>query len=211
MGRIDTGHIGTGLIGHELGDGAYAMSRQPDLLVFCGPTGRQAVSRGEKEMVADPAFRRDYQLVHFRGTEPFEVVARIFVRRAGRVGIKATGERVAVPGHPDRKRQGGSRARRSGTIGLRLPAGGRHRRICNMGPGKWHVRVESDQPGGATLTITDLEDRRVERAGSGEVVFDIDQHGAAGSRVRVQVTRSRGHTCAASSSSAVPDPTRPSS
>jgi hypothetical protein len=72
-------------------------------------------------------------------------------------------------------------------IGLRLPAGAKAHTDLDLAPGKWHVRVESDVPGGATLTITDLEDRRVQRAESGEVVFEIDQHGAPSSRVRVQV------------------------
>jgi hypothetical protein len=188
--------IGTGLIGHELGDGAYAMSRQPDLVVFCGPTGRpRPCSRGEKEMVADPAFRRDYQLVHFRGTEPFDVVARIFVRRTGRVGIEATSERVAVPGY---LLVGGDKARAElddrGRVGLRLPAGGKAHVDLELRPGKWHARLESDQPDGATLTITDLVDRRVQRAESDAVELEIDQHGAAESRVRVQVnTVQRSH------------------
>ena len=185
--------IGTGLIGHELGDGAYAMSRQPDLLVFCGPTGRpRPCNRGEKEMFAHPDFRRDYQLVHFRGTEPFEVVARIFVRRTGRVGIEATSDRVVVPGY---LMTGGDKARAElddrRRIGLRLPAGGKAHTDLDLAPGEWRVRVESDHAGGATLTITDLEDRRVQRAESGDVVVDIDTHGAPASRVRVQVNAVR--------------------
>jgi arabinofuranosyltransferase len=89
--------FGTGPLAHELGDGAYVLGRLPDLVVFCLPAGADhACFRGGRQMVADPRFRRDYLLMQL---ETGPVVARIFVRREGRVGVERSADRIVIPGH----------------------------------------------------------------------------------------------------------------
>ncbi len=175
--------FGTGMIGHELGDGVYAMSRRPDLVVFCGPTGRQKpCSRGEKEMVELPEFRREYQLVQFRATDPVEVTARVWVRRMGTVGIEieSGGNGVVVPGFLFR----GYRAERAeqdrdGRMGLRVPAGVEASTGVEVGKGQWRMKVESDVvPGRAWVRVAG---KRISGEG-GEVAFE-----SAGDEVRIGV------------------------
>ena len=146
--------FGTGFIGHELGDGAYAMSRRPDLVVFCGPTGRaKPCSRGEVEMAAMPAFRDLYQLVTFRGTEPTKVSARIWVRRDGPIGIERTGSTVSVPGYLLTARDARAELAPDGGIALRLPAGREARAELSLAPGRYRARAETTEPSAVELTV----------------------------------------------------------
>jgi hypothetical protein len=176
--------FGTGFIGHELGDGAYAMSRQPDLVVFCGPTGRlKPCSRGEEEMMAMPEFDQTYQMVYFRGTDPFEVVARIWVRRYGKIGIEVSDDMVAVPGH---LLSGGREARaeldENGQLGLRLPARGTAQVELPLPAGRW--RLASMASDSLDITLT-----RVDNQGAAQRIeaepFTID--GAPGSTASVRI------------------------
>ena len=91
--------IGEGRIGHELGDGQYALARQPDLMIFCWSKGSQtACSRSGKEMQADPRFAAAYVPVWFRGTDPYPFDALLFARRdSPRIGIRRDPTRVVVP------------------------------------------------------------------------------------------------------------------
>jgi hypothetical protein len=55
--------FGQGYIGHELGDGAYVLSRRPDLVILCSPGGSATgCFRSGRELVALPAFRQEYVL-----------------------------------------------------------------------------------------------------------------------------------------------------
>jgi arabinofuranosyltransferase len=54
--------FGTRRIGHELGDGAYVLGRQPDLVLFCDPSGRlRPCFRSGRQMVADPRWAAEYR------------------------------------------------------------------------------------------------------------------------------------------------------
>lgn len=92
--------LGQGPIAHELGDGQYVLSRQPDLVVFLLPTGNDAgYFLSGRQMQQDPRFFREYTLVRFEGREPYRAVARIWARReGGRIGIRREADRVEVPG-----------------------------------------------------------------------------------------------------------------
>ncbi|HEU4533917.1 MAG TPA: hypothetical protein VFS00_07350, partial [Polyangiaceae bacterium] len=138
--------FGTGLIGHELGDGAYALGRRPDVLIFCGPTGRAApCSRGEQEMVDAPEFARSYQLVRFRGTDPFAVTAQVWVRRAGRVGLRPEAGGLGVPGYLLAGADGAlAELDAGGQMGLRLPPGAWAEVDLALPPGRWRLRAEAD-------------------------------------------------------------------
>jgi arabinofuranosyltransferase len=87
--------FGQGPLAHELGDGAYMVRRQPDLVVFCLPAGSDhACFRGGRQMVADPSFRRDFVLMSL---DTGRLLARVFVRREGRVGVERSPGEVVVP------------------------------------------------------------------------------------------------------------------
>ena len=89
--------MGKGVVGHELGDGVYVLSRKPDLIAFCAPTGRiEPCSRSGREMVGMPEFQRYYRLVFFRaGSVDTGLWTRI---EDGRLGIVRTANTIYVPG-----------------------------------------------------------------------------------------------------------------
>lgn len=91
--------FGDGWIGHELGDGAYVLRRQPDLLLFCTPLGSaQGCFRSGKELVASPEFQRDYTPVRFETPPPHVFAGTMWVRRRGRAGLRERPDRIEVPG-----------------------------------------------------------------------------------------------------------------
>ncbi|HEY6723701.1 MAG TPA: hypothetical protein VI197_06695 [Polyangiaceae bacterium] len=92
--------LGTRDLGHELGDGAYVLSRQPDLVLFGIPSdhGRPKF-RGGFEMFNTRTFRDAYDKVVFRaGSEG--LLYRTWMRRPSpKVGISHSESRVSVPGY----------------------------------------------------------------------------------------------------------------
>ena len=92
--------FGTGKLGHELGSGRYVLSREPDLVMLCAPTGRDTgCFRSGKELVADSTFTSRYALVTYAAEEPYLVQSRIWTRReGGKLGIVREPDRVTVPG-----------------------------------------------------------------------------------------------------------------
>lgn len=92
--------FGSGRLGHELGDGRYVLSREPDLVMLCTPTGRDTgCFRSGKELVADPTFAARYALVTYAAEDPYPVQSRIWTRReGGKLGIVREPDRVTVPG-----------------------------------------------------------------------------------------------------------------
>jgi arabinofuranosyltransferase len=93
--------FGHGHLGHELGDGAYVLEREPDLIVFCGPTGRaRPCFRSGKELFKEAIFRERYRLVTLEADQPYPVRAQVWVRaEGGRVGITREPARVSVPAY----------------------------------------------------------------------------------------------------------------
>jgi hypothetical protein len=90
--------MGEGPLAHELGDGAYVLSRKPDLVEFCGPTGRIAPCfRGERELADTAVFQRDYRPIFFRvGGAELVLWVRI---ESGPLGIVRTADSVRIPGY----------------------------------------------------------------------------------------------------------------
>lgn len=59
--------MGRGQAGHEKGDGAYVLSRKPDIIHFASSLGgRKPRFIGDREIASDPAFKRDYVYREFR-------------------------------------------------------------------------------------------------------------------------------------------------
>jgi arabinofuranosyltransferase len=91
--------FGQGVQGHELGDGAYVLSREPDIIV-AGVTGSSRLAfRGGREMDANPLFHQLYRGVRVRGEDPVSTKFNIFCRLDGRVGVQRSDASVTIPGH----------------------------------------------------------------------------------------------------------------
>jgi arabinofuranosyltransferase len=89
--------IGYGRLGHELGDSDYVISRKPDLIVFCLPTGqREPCFPGEKKLVTLADFRQNYRLVRY---QVGHLEARLWTRvENGRIGVARTNDSIYIPG-----------------------------------------------------------------------------------------------------------------
>lgn len=91
--------FGHGVQGHELGDGAYVLSREPDIIV-AGVTGSSRLAfRGGREMDADPRFHESYRRVRVRGDDPVVTRFNIHCRVEGRAGVQRSDGLVTIPGH----------------------------------------------------------------------------------------------------------------
>jgi len=78
--------------------------------------------RGGVELTGQPGFHDRYALERFRAHGEHDFVSTIWVRRAGRVGIRRTRERQIVPGHMLATDQGFAEFS-GGRFGATLPAG----------------------------------------------------------------------------------------
>ncbi|HSK01132.1 MAG TPA: hypothetical protein VK932_07820, partial [Kofleriaceae bacterium] len=151
----------------ELGDGAHALRREPDLVLLCGPLGPLPVGaehgcfRSGKEMLAAPAFRRDYAKVILETRPPDSLHVTIWVRRHGRVGLRERAGRIEVPGllfsaNPETA----VRADRDGALEAKVSPG-RPARIAGLAvpAGSWRLealttgraRVRVAHPDGTTI------------------------------------------------------------
>jgi hypothetical protein len=91
-------NFGHGMVGHELGDGRYVLSRRPDLVVFGTARGGLPGFKSGVEMLVEPSFLRDYQSVVFECDTPFHCASTIWVRREGSpIGVQRSARRVVVP------------------------------------------------------------------------------------------------------------------
>jgi len=155
--------FGQGVQGHELGDGAYVLSREPDIIV-AGVTGSSRLSfRGGREMNADPRFHRWYRRVRVRGEDPVLTRFSIFCRLDGRAGVQRSDGAVTYPGHLFANPKGSIARLNSentlgtefmeaveGTVdGIELPAGTWRFTLSGEGPLRLSARRQSD---GATAT-----------------------------------------------------------
>lgn len=91
--------------GHLLGNGAYVLDREPDLVLFLPPPGQPLpMFASGVEMEEDARFGADYRCVLLdlgaRAILPGSVeplVSPLWVRRHGRVGVRLRGEQVVIP------------------------------------------------------------------------------------------------------------------
>jgi hypothetical protein len=91
--------IGRGIVGHELGDGAYVLRRQPDIVCFHTGT-RNARFRSGEEMAATAEFEALYTPVRIQIAEPREHEGTIWVRKSSdKIGIRKTSGTLVIPGY----------------------------------------------------------------------------------------------------------------
>jgi len=152
--------FGKGPLGHELGNGAYVLSRKPDLVLFNLPTGgRVPTLRSGVEMMSDPRaeFTSTFRPVTIECERPMHVVSVIWMRaEGGAIGIERSEERIRIPGYLFSENEA-SRARldAEGQMGVqvlsRKPAEFSGLRVP---PGRWVVRVEGS--GGPVTTSVEM-------------------------------------------------------
>jgi len=167
--------LGHGRVGHELGDGQYFLTRQPDLVVFCGTSGRaEACSRGGKEMQRDPRFERDYRLVYFKGTEPVRMKGAVWVlAQSPKVGvaIRDDGREIFVPAHLFSDGEGAiAGLDEEGRIGITIaPDRGARLAAFDLEGGRWRVTSSASAPVEITIRAGD----RTIASGAGSVALGL--------------------------------------
>jgi len=177
IARHHDSSFGQGVQGHELGDGAYVLSRKPDIIV-AGVTGSSRLAfRGGREMNADPRFREWYRRVRILGEEPVLTRFSIHCRLEGRVGVQRSESSVAIPGHLFASAKG-TQARLDGaktlgttfltTVegvveGIELPGGTWRFTASGSGPFQLSANRQSDRasarqvPNGVELTLEETD------------------------------------------------------
>jgi hypothetical protein len=139
--------FGQGTLGHELGDGAYVLSRKPDLVLFNLPTGGlKPYFRSGREMAfGSMEFASTFRPVNFEAERPYHLVSIVWARaEGGPIGIRRSADRIRIPGYLFSANPG-SRARLDpvGRIGVEVrgdaPAGYAN---LSVPPGTWKVEVE---------------------------------------------------------------------
>lgn len=144
--------FGRAMVGHELGDGNYVYRRRPDLLVLCltgTPPG--ACFRPGRELQARADFRREYQLLRFRGRDPYPFDANAYVRREGKVGMSSRGNQLHVPGFLLAGDVGVAALDAQGRLGAELPANVTTQLVLPADCRGCSLQVESTPPVGAEL------------------------------------------------------------
>lgn len=91
--------FGSGWVAHELGDGDYVFSRQPDLISFCLPLGSYTpCSPSGRRLMEIPTFRQLYQPVLFRGNMPYEATAILWAHKySKKIGIQQQENEMVIP------------------------------------------------------------------------------------------------------------------
>ena len=90
--------MGTGFLGHELGDAEYVLRRNPDIIVFT--VGSPPEFHAGRQLAAAPAFHERYSPVMVR-TQPLEYLALIYFNKYSNklgMGIIDSDTTVTVPG-----------------------------------------------------------------------------------------------------------------
>lgn len=177
IARHHDASFGQGVQGHELGDGAYVLSREPDLIV-AGVLGSSRLAfRGGHEMDADPRFHALYRRVRMRGEDPFPTRFNVFCRLEGRLGVQRSEGLLRIPGYLfasvkdteaqlDASKTLGTRFDKSveGAVeGIELAAGTWHLSAEGTGPFRLSARRRVD--GAKSTPVSDGVALHLERAG----------------------------------------------
>jgi arabinofuranosyltransferase len=184
-------NIGSGFMGHELGDVSYYLERAPDLICIGVPPCQHAGKfPAQRELVARRDFQRDYAPLHFEASKGRRTVtAALWVRRKGRVGIHSTPTSLEVPSYFLTAPEGAAtRLTDAGTAEASLPAAALARvERLSLGPGRW--RFEALSPRGSAR-IALLSASNVLAAGDALTPLEFTLPNAT--TVDVQVTAAAG-------------------
>ena len=147
--------MGHGALGHELGDGAYVLSRKPDLLIFCNFGEIFGVTipcnRNERQIADSPEFVKHYRLIRYRAGE-FELLAWTRIEE-GRLAIKRAEERVDIPGFLLATTSGADAILDStGKLVTSLQEGDARIENIDLPSGTWEVSLQTDEVSDLHLT-----------------------------------------------------------
>lgn len=91
---------GSGLLGHDVGNGPYVMSRRPDIVVFCGPMGHtEPCYTSGLEMIADPGFTKRYQMVRWLFNDTERPLIAFVAVDSTRLGALHNDKQMRIPAH----------------------------------------------------------------------------------------------------------------
>ncbi|MFO0681534.1 MAG: hypothetical protein U0234_05770 [Sandaracinus sp.] len=92
--------LGTGPIGHELGNGASVLERHPDIVLFCRPEGApEPCFLSGRQMVADPRWAGAYRRVDVETPVLARPMSMYVALDSPVTGIRAHGDEAEVPGY----------------------------------------------------------------------------------------------------------------
>ena len=179
LARHRPADFGTGYLGHELGNGAYVLSRKPDLVLFNVPAGgTKPKFRSGVEMTKDPngEFASTFRAVTLECVAPRPVTSIIWMRtEGGPIGVERSGDRIRIPGYlfSDNTR---SRARLDdqGRLGVAvLPQTSAEIAGLSVPPGTWTVRVEGTGADGVALYVENARTGDIFASGPNGATFAV--------------------------------------
>jgi hypothetical protein len=90
-----------GVLGHDIGDGKYVLSRHPDLVIFnCATGGYYPGLPSGCEMSFAPEFITNYKAVTFEVSTSVSWRGIVHMRfEGGPLGVERTSDRVSIPGY----------------------------------------------------------------------------------------------------------------
>jgi len=177
IARSRPANFGEGLIGHELGDGEYVLSREPDLVLeglAFGPT-ELLRSPSAIQMASTPAWKRNYVGVRFMADEPAELIFHSYARATSeKIGIRRTSKALVIPGWlfaTDPRSV--ARLDPEGALSIALsdltPAG---RLRSRLRAGRWRVEIDTYGPGSSEIELAVEEpDGGTHTLGQGETLL----------------------------------------
>lgn len=154
-----------GMLGHDHGDGAYVLAREPDFMVFGQVGGGRPKFVSGRQMRSNPRFKRDYRLVHFEGFDPRLAKTDAWVRLDGKLGMIVDEAAIEIPPY---LLSGSAGQQVGGThMGARLP---HDKKVTSprieLSPGRWVIEVE---PAGLPIDLGVVNNGRTKlRASPGD-------------------------------------------
>ncbi len=157
IARKPAPQLGTGMMGHEMGDGGYIIEHKPEIILFLTPAGSALpVFYSDYLIYNDWRFAPAYQLVRLHVTgdraaggsavENPDMVSALYIRRDGRLGMEVTPDRVTVPAYLAQP-EGAAFVAASVTDGVRLvlpPGGAASLKQLPLPSGCWRISTDSD-------------------------------------------------------------------
>lgn len=142
--------FGHGGIGHELGNGAYVLSRRPDLIAFNNAQGsRDPLFLSGREMILTDEFRKTYSLMRLRGVGIEPAIGEIYVRKDGPLGFHTSGEATLIPGYFFSQGEAHAGLSDDGTLEVKLEPGKTARlEGLELPPGRYRLELNA--------TVSDL-------------------------------------------------------
>ena len=147
LARHRPADFGTGYLGHELGNGAYVLSRKPDLVLFNVPAGgRKPNFRSGIEMMEDPSgeFTSTFRAVTLECDRPRHVVSVIWMRaEGGAIGIRRSEGQIRIPAYLfSDSRPSRARLDPEGRLGVAVsPRTFAEFSGLSVPPGRWVARI----------------------------------------------------------------------